>query len=79
MKSSTAEALWGQEVVLHALREPESEPLTKCLVREVAEQARVLNDSSFAHWGLSLPWPRFCAVVRLLTGHAWSEVQEGEK
>jgi len=39
------------------------------LVRLVALRARTAtSDAAFARWGLSLPWPRFVALVRLVAG-----------
>ena len=65
-----AVALWGAAVVDRALMVDVHEvPEDPELVRLVAVRARsATSDAAFARWGLSLPWPRFVALVRLVAG-----------
>lgn len=64
-----AVALWGAAVVDRALHEVPEVPEDPELVRLVALRARTApSDAAFARWGLSLPWPRFVALVRLVAG-----------
>jgi hypothetical protein len=72
----TAGALWGDPVVTLALAEATHEPMTAALARTVAEVARAGDDVSFARWALALPWPRFCAVVRLCAGVTRADLLE---
>jgi len=69
MTRATAFALWGFDVVDKALAEPAAEPITKELAELVGSKANELrDDAALARWALSLPWPRFCAVVRIVSG-----------
>lgn len=64
-----AVALWGAVVVDLALKADPEAPEDHELVRLVAVRARsATSDAAFARWGLSLPWPRFVALVRLVAG-----------
>ena len=64
-----AVALWGAAVVALALKADPEDPEDPELVRLVAVRARsATSDAAFARWGLSLPWPRFVALVRLVAG-----------
>lgn len=67
MTRETADALWGPDAVAHALREPDPEPVTDALLDEIDEH-RHMPPGDFARWALSLPWPRFCALVRVVSG-----------
>lgn len=61
--------LWGEAVVKTALEEPAPEPVTLELAREVELRSRSGEAPvAFARWALSLPWPRFCAVARIVAG-----------
>jgi len=69
MTRATAFALWGFDVVDKALAEPSPEPVTKELADLVGSKARELQDDTMlARWALGLPWPRFCTVVRIVSG-----------
>ncbi len=69
MSSETALALWGEAAVRRALGEPNPEPVAEELAGEVARKADELrDDEALASWARSLPWPRFCAVVRIVAG-----------
>jgi hypothetical protein len=62
-----AVALWGAAVVDRALADPEV-PEDLELVGIVDAARSATSDAAFARWGLSLPWPRFVALVRLVAG-----------
>ncbi len=72
----TAVALWGEGVVALALDDTSPEPMTAALARTVADASRANDDTGFAAWALALPWPRFCAVVRLCAGITRAELLE---
>ena len=64
-----AVALWGAAVVDHALMVDVHEvPEDHELVGIVDAARSATSDAAFARWGLSLPWPRFVALVRLVAG-----------
>lgn len=68
MTPTDAVKLWGADVVSAALADA-GETMTPTLAREIGDAARAaLDDRTFALWALSLPWPRFVAVVRLTAG-----------
>jgi hypothetical protein len=72
MSMQTARALWGDEAVLLALAEQKRDPITDELAAEVDRRAD--PPGAFRAWALALPWPRFCAVVWLVSGEAKREV-----
>jgi anti-sigma factor RsiW len=72
----TADQLWGPEAVQKALAEPSPDPVTAELVREA--QAYVDSPGALRSWALAQPWPRFCAVVRIISGTILSEVMDDE-
>ncbi len=74
MSRWAADALWGPEAVALALEEPYPDPVTLELAREVS--ARADPPGAFRAWALTLPWPRFCAVVRLVAGVTGKELEE---
>ena len=64
-----AVALWGAAVVDRALMVDVHEvPEDPELGGIVDAARRATSDAAFARWGLSLPWPRFVALVRLVAG-----------
>jgi hypothetical protein len=63
-----AYALWGEAVVRNALHEPAPEATSVQLAQEVERRIGTSDTAAFATWALSLPWPRFCAVVRIAVG-----------
>jgi len=71
-----AAKLWGRAAVRKALAEAEHEPITDALVREVERRAD--PPGAFRAWSLAQPWPRFCAVVRIVTGVAQAELMTKE-
>lgn len=66
MTLATAHALWGREAVSRALAEPGHDPATAELAREV--KARADPPGAFRAWALAQPWPKFCAIVRIVAG-----------
>jgi hypothetical protein len=77
----TAAVVWGAEAVEHALAEPNPAPVTGELAAEVRRRAD--PPGAFRAWSLAQPWPRFCAVVRIVSGAYCDEVMaaapEGER
>ena len=72
----TAAEIWGGAAVRKALAEPDPEPITDALAREVSRRAD--PPGAFRAWTLALPWPRFCAVVRVVTGVSQAEMMTKE-
>jgi hypothetical protein len=72
----SAVALWGSEVVRRALDEPIVEAASPELAREVS--ARATDAPALARWALTQRWPRFCAIVRIVTGDAAHDLLEDD-
>lgn len=70
MTRETADPFWGPDAVDHALRHEEHDPVTEDLAREVSRRARSLPPGVFRAWALAQPWPKFCAIVRIVSGQA---------
>lgn len=66
MTRSTAEKIWGAEAVHTALSEPAPEPVTESLLSAIEKHAD--PPGAFRAWSLSQPWPRFCAIVHVVSG-----------
>jgi hypothetical protein len=73
---SAAEGLWGPDAVRAALAEPGPDPATPELIDEA--RAYVDNPGALRSWALAQPWPRFCAIVRVISGTILSETFENE-
>lgn len=73
MTREAADGLWGAEAVEHALADPAPEPITLELARELQVRAKRLPPGAFRAWTLTQPWPRFCAIVRIVSGVAREE------
>ncbi|MBU0611289.1 MAG: hypothetical protein KKI08_25650 [Armatimonadetes bacterium] len=73
MTPADAVELWGAEVVSAALA-ARPDPMPDDLLAEVREHAARMTDSEFREWALTRPWPRFCAVVRLVSGVTRAEL-----
>ncbi len=73
MSRETAEVLWGAEAVRHALAEPAPDEVTPQLAAEV--RANADPPGGFRAWALAQPWPRFCAIVRVVSGAVREEVE----
>lgn len=76
MSHTTAVALWGAEAVGAALGELHPDTPTAELASEI--QRRADPPGAFRAWALSLPWPRFCAVVRVVAGSAYEAGEDME-
>ena len=70
MTRESADELWGDEAVEHALRYEHPDPITIELAREIERRAEKLPPGAFRAWALTQPWPRFCAIVRIVSGEA---------
>jgi len=73
----TANQLWGSEAVQKALDEPQPDPVTA----EVVQDARAYlakGPGVLRSWALSQPWPRFCTIVRIISGKILSETMGDE-
>ena len=73
MTRESADELWGDEAVDHALRYEQPDPITIELAREIERRAARLPPGAFRAWSLTQPWPRFCAIVRIVSGEALRE------
>ncbi len=73
MSLQTARDLWGPEVVKLALAEAEPASVTSELAAEIHRRAN--PPGAFRAWALALPWPMFCAVVRVVGGTIRREVE----
>jgi hypothetical protein len=74
MSRNTADTIWGPEAVELALKEPNPDEMTATLVDEIV--ARIDPPGSFRAWSLAQPWPRFCAIVRVVSGALIDEVMK---
>ncbi len=72
MTRETADAVWGPEAVDHALADPDPDTITDELAAEI--QRRADPPGAFRAWALAQPWPRFCAVVRVVSGAYREEI-----
>ena len=73
MTRETADAFWGADAVDHALRYELAEPITDALAEDIGQRAKTLPPGAFRAWALTQPWPRFCAIVRIVSGEALRE------
>jgi len=72
MTLDTAEAIWGAEAMRKALDEPNPDPVSAELAAEIRRRAD--PPGVLRAWALTLPWPRFCTVVRIVSGVEREEV-----
>jgi hypothetical protein len=77
MTLTTAEALWGAEAVKLALEDPDPEPVTQELVTAIRRMAD--PPGAFRAWALAQPWPRFCTIVRVVSGTIREETMKHGK
>lgn len=73
----TADTIWGAEAVSKALAEPRPAPITADLTHEIQQHAD--PPGAFRAWALAQPWPRFCAIVRIVTSDASSSLLEEDE
>ena len=79
MTRETADTLWGAEAVAHALGYELPDPITDELAKEIGLRAKQLPPGAFRAWSLTQPWPKFCAIVRIVSGQALrEELQEDD-
>jgi hypothetical protein len=74
---SIACKIWGSAAVRHALAEPNPDPATRELCQKILKHAD--PPGAFRAWALAQPWPRFCAIVRIVSGEERREVDEAVK
>lgn len=74
MSRVTADTIWGSEAVDLALKEANPDALTATLVDEIV--SRIDPPGAFRAWSLEQPWPRFCAIVRVVSGALIDEVMK---
>jgi anti-sigma factor RsiW len=72
MSRDSANALWGSEAVEFALKEPAPEEVTPELLAQIRKHLD--PPGVFRSWALAQPWPRFCAIVRVVSGAMLDEV-----
>ncbi|WP_437961347.1 helix-turn-helix transcriptional regulator [Sorangium sp. So ce119] len=77
MSFSIACKIWGSAAVRHALAEPNPDPATRELCQKILKHAD--PPGAFRAWALAQPWPRFCAIVRIVSGEERREVDEAVK
>jgi len=68
MTREAADELWGGEAVELALADPAPEELTDELLEEFTKRADNMSPGAFRSWALAQPWPRFCLIVRIVSG-----------
>jgi hypothetical protein len=61
---------WGADAVEHALREENPDPITRELAQEIRRQTKTLSPGAFRAWALAQPWPKFCAIIAIVSGAA---------
>lgn len=66
MTRITAEKIWGAEAVNLALAEPAPAPIDEALLSAIEKHSD--PPGAFRAWALSQPWPRFCAIVHVVSG-----------
>ncbi len=72
MSMRTAHLLWGEDAVALALAEPEPDEVTDELLKAI--KARKDPPGAFRAWALAQSWPRFCTIVRIVSGEIRREV-----
>lgn len=72
MTMATAVKLWGDEPVALALADPDPDPVSL----ELLDAMEAMKDPPgvFRSWALAQPWPRFCTIVRIVSGEIRREV-----
>ena len=68
MTREDAYEFWGAEAVERALDEPDADPVTQELALEIKRRTTSLSPGAFRAWALAQPWPKFCAIVRIVSG-----------
>ena len=76
MTRESADSLWGPEAVEHALADEHPDAITRALAQEIRDRA-AMPPGAFRAWALAQSWPRFCAIVRVVSGVAREELLAG--
>jgi hypothetical protein len=66
---------WGADAVERALREEHPDPVTKELALEIQKKGESLSPGAFRAWALAQPWPKFCAIITIVSGAAREEFE----
>jgi hypothetical protein len=74
MSRANADGLWGAEAVDLALAEPNADEVSPELLAQIRAHLEPLG--AFRAWVLAQPWPRFCAIVRVVSGALIDEVMK---
>jgi hypothetical protein len=77
MTRESADQLWGPDAVARALADEHPDPVTRELAQEIQRRAE-LPPGAFRAWALAQPWPRFCAIVRIVSGAVREEFGDGD-
>lgn len=78
MSRESADLLWGAEAVDLALKEPAPDEVTTELLAQI--RAHLDPPGVLRSWALAQSWPKFCAIVRIVSGAMLDEVlQHGEE
>jgi len=78
MTRENADHLWGSDAVEHALRYEQPERITRKLTQEVGRRSETLPPGAFRAWALTQPWPRFCAIVWIVSGALRERLAKGD-
>ena len=76
MTREDAYEFWGADAVEHALREENPDPVTAELATEIKQQTQALAPGAFRAWALAQPWPKFCAIIRIVSGVVREDLEE---
>lgn len=68
MTRETADSYWGKDAVAHALVFETPDRITRELTADVEKRSASLPPGAFAAWALAQRWPRFCAIVWIVSG-----------
>lgn len=77
MSRWAAVELFGADAVERALADEHPEPVTAELAHEVERRAD--PPGALRAWALAQPWPRFCAVVRIISGDIRRETERHDE
>ena len=76
MTREDAYEFWGREAVEHALDEESPDPITGELAQEIRARADELPPAAFRAWALAQSWPKFCAIIRIVSGVVREEFEQ---
>ena len=78
MTRETADSYWGKDAVAHALAFDTPDRITRELTADVEQRSASLPPGAFAAWALTQPWPRFCAIVWIVSGALRERLADGD-